>query len=133
MEEKNFLETVHEKLIRITDNSPAPTVQLKGWWWKKHFKYYRNLQKQMNDLLKYDWKNGGQQKHYEKMKEVIMNLDMAVKKTIDNNVAESLKESWWTPTPEKYSLDKPPRIRWFPALWLLSLITAVILVIINLI
>jgi hypothetical protein len=40
---------------------PTPQIKIKGWWWKKYLKKYRNTDRMMNDLLAWQWKNGGRE------------------------------------------------------------------------
>ena len=37
----------------------CPKIVLKGWWWKKYFKHYRDLSDVTNKLYQHEWLNGG--------------------------------------------------------------------------
>lgn len=49
----------------------CPTTKLPGWWWKKHFAYYRSIKSVMDTILLRDWMNGGYERHMQHMREAI--------------------------------------------------------------
>lgn len=53
----------------------CPRIELPGWWWKKYFKKYHIFRKHMQDIMEFQWVNGGYEGHNMMMMEVAQKIE----------------------------------------------------------
>ncbi len=58
--------TLREMYLEYLKKNP-PQISFKGWWWKKHFRYYRSKRKIMQEILNWSWEHGTAEQFYKEM------------------------------------------------------------------
>lgn len=54
----DIMNDLHEVIDELWHNHP-PRVTVKGWWWKRHFSYFRAKVEVLQSIIDEEWRKNG--------------------------------------------------------------------------